>query len=243
MRQPDTILRAFEGAEAVVSLVTAMAKTGDNNIQTIDNEGNSLLVEAAKRSGVKRFIFISVFGAAPNHSIDFFRIKHDMEEYIKSSCIAYTILRPTAFMETWCVRIGEQVLNDKKVIVWGDGKNPINFISVQDVAKFIVIALEDSNLCDQTLTIGGPQNLTFDEVIDVYERNIGRRSTRKYMPAAQLKMMSSFYDLFDETRARFLRMRHSLATSNWQVDMSETAKRFPLNLLSLDAYLEDFRNE
>jgi NADH dehydrogenase len=234
LRQPDTLLRACEGAEAVVSSVTAVMNIGDNNVHTVDDAGNYLLVEAARRSGVKRFVFVSAYGAAKDHAVDFFRIKYGVEEHIKSSQVPYTILRPAAFMETWCARIGRQVLNNETVTVYGNGKNPINFISVKDVAKFLIFALEDSRLCNKTLTIGGPQNLTFDEVVAAYERIKGRRSKRKYISAAQLRLTNRFYSFFNKTKARFAGMRHDLATSNWQVDMSEIVKHYPVNLMSLD---------
>jgi uncharacterized protein YbjT (DUF2867 family) len=242
MRQPDTLLRACEGADAVVSSVTAVVRVGDNHVHSVDDAGNRLLVEAARRSGVKRFVFVSAYGAAKDHTVDFFRIKYRVEEYIKSSQVPYTILRPTAFMETWCARLGRQVMNGETVTVFGNGKNPINFISAEDVAKFIVFALEDPCLCNQTLTIGGPQNLMFDEVIAAYERINGRISKRKYVSAVQLRLMNMFYGLFDETKARFAGMRYDLATSNWQVDMNEVGRRYPVNMKSLNQYLEESVN-
>jgi uncharacterized protein YbjT (DUF2867 family) len=242
LRQPDSINRACEGAEVIVSSVTAILKTGDNDIQVVDNMGNRLLVDAAKRLGVKRFVFVSAFGAASSHSLDLFRVKDDVEEYIKSSRIPHTILRPTSFMETWCAPIGGQVTSSKKATVWGNGKNPISFISTEDVARFIVIALEDFRLSNKTLTIGGPQNLTFDEVVDAFERITRKKSIRRYVSAAQLRLLGRFYDFFDETKARLFKMRYELATSNWQVDMSETLKSYPINLKSLNGYMEDYRN-
>jgi len=239
LRRPETLLRACEGAEAVVSSVTAI---GENLLQEMDETGNRSLIETAQRSGVSHFVYVSIYGAAQNHHVDFFRIKYAVEEFVRSSGISYTILRPTAFMETWCACIGEQVAGGRKVMVWGNGKNPINFIAAEDVAHFIVLALEDSRLVNQTLTIGGPQNLTFDEVIDVYEQTIGRKSIRRYVSTAQLMIMSRFFGLFDETKAGFFKMRYELATSNWQVDMSETLKNYPINLKSLDGFMEDYRN-
>lgn len=239
LRQPETLLRACEGAEVVVSSVTAI---GENLLREMDEAGNSSLIEIAQRSGVSHFVYISICGAAQNHPVDFFRIKYAAEDVIRSSGISYTILRPTAFMDTWCARIGEQVAGGGRVMVWGNGKNPISFIAAEDVARFIVIALEDSRLANETLTIGGPQHLTFDEVIDVYERMMGRKSPRRYVSVAQLRLMGMLYGLHDETKARLFKMRYELATSNWQVDMSETLKSFPINLKSLNGYMEDCRN-
>lgn len=239
LRQPETLLRACEGAEAVVSSVTAI---GENLLRETDEAGNRSLNEIAQRSGVSHFVYVSIYGAAQNHPVDFFWIKYAVEEVIRSSGITYTILRPTAFMDTWCARIAEQVAGGGRVMVWGSGKNPISFIAAEDVARFIVIALEDSRLANKTLTIGGPQHLTFEEVIDIYERMMGRKSPRRYVSAAQLRLMGMFYGLLDETKARLFKIRYELATSTWQVDMSKTLKSFSINLKSLNEYMEDCRN-
>jgi NADH dehydrogenase len=231
LRQPDTLLRACEGAEAVVSSVTGV---GENLIREVDEGGQCSLMEAAQRSGVKRFVFMSAYGAGQNHPVDFFRSKYWTEEYLKSMRMEYTILRPTAFMESWCARIGVQVLNDQSVMIYGDGRNPINFISAEDVAKFTVLALEDPRLKNQTLTIGGPQNLTWGEVVAVYERLSQKRAGRRYKPAWWLRLLSWVYQPFDETKARFLAMRHDLATSNWQVDMSDVMRHYPIVLTCLE---------
>ena len=231
IRQPDTLLRACEGADSVVSSVTAI---GGNLIREVDEVGNRSLMEAAQRSGVKRFVFVSAYGAAQNHPVDFFRMKFWAEEYLKSLKMDYTILRPTAFMETWCARIGAQVLNGQPVTIQGNGRNPINFISATDVAKFILLALEDPRLRNQTWTIGGPQNLTFEEVATMYERSSRKRTSRKYMPAWVLRLLRLWYQPFNETKSRFMAMRHDLATSDWQVDMSELMMHYPIRLVCLD---------
>ncbi|MDQ3004784.1 MAG: SDR family oxidoreductase [Chloroflexota bacterium] len=239
IRQPDTLLRACDGAEAVVSSVTAV---GENLISEVDEAGNRSLMESAQRSGMKRFVFVSAYGAAQNHPVDFFRIKYWTEEYLKSLRMEYSILRPTAFMGTWCRRIGAQVLNDRPVTIFGNGKNPINFISAEDVAKFIVLALEDPRLKNQTLTIGGPQNLTFEEVIAIYERISGKQARKTYTPTWQMQLMSTLYKPFNETRSRFMAIRNELATSNWQVDMSEMVKHYPINLTRLDESISKLQN-
>ena len=234
IRQPDTLLRACEGAEAVVSSVTAV---GENLIREVDEAGNRSLMESAQGSGVKRFVFVSAYGAARNNPVDFFRSKFWTEEYLKSLQMEYSVLRPTAFMETWCRRIGGQVLNDRPVTIFGNGRNPINFISAEDVAKFIVLALEDPRLRNQTLTIGGPQNLTFEEVVAIYERLSCKKAHKAYTPAWQMQLLSRLYKPFNETRSRFMAIRYELATSNWRVDMSEMLKHYPINLTRLDEWI------
>jgi len=234
LRQPDTLLRVCKGAEAVVSLATAIGGAGENNFHTVDEVGNRSLMESAQKSGVKRFVFISACGADRAHPVDFFRMKYEAEEYLKSLNMEYTVLRPTAFMESWCARIGTQVLADEWVTIYGDGKNPINFISAEDVAKFILLALDDPRLRNQILTIGGPQNLTFEEVVATYEWLSHKIAHKIYTPAWQLQWMRAWYGLFDETKSRFMGIRHELATSDWRVDMNEMMMRYPIVLSCLE---------
>ena len=231
LRQPDTLLRACEGAEAVVSSVTAIS---ENLLHEVDEIGQSALMDAAQRCRVKQFVFISAHGAAQNHSVDFFRMKYRAEEALKLRGMEYTILRPTAFMESWCMRIGMQVLSGGPVTIYGNGRNPINFISVEDVAKFIVLALEDPRLSGQTLTIGGPQNLTWGEVVALYERLAGRRAGVRHVPSWWLSLLRRVYAPFDEMKARSLAMRHDLAGCPWQVDMSELSARYPIRLKGVE---------
>jgi NADH dehydrogenase len=237
LRQPDILLRACKDAEAVVSSVTAPMPVEDDNVLTVDEAGNCSLMKAAKRCGVRQFILVSIYGAAPNHPIDLFRIKYRTEASLKALGMDYTILRPTAFMDTWCAHIGVQVTKGQEVTIFGDGKNRINFVAAEDIAKFIVFALEDPRLCNQTLTIGGPENLTFDEVVSIYESFLHKSVNRKYVSAARMKLMNILYSFFNETQAHVMSIRHELATCNWQVNMNETIKHYPINLIKLEDWL------
>jgi NADH dehydrogenase len=223
IRQPGTLLRVCEGAEAVVS--------------SADTAGSHLLIDVAKKCGVRHFICLSSYRAASDASVRLWHVESQMEEHLKTSGLEYTILQPTAFMDIWCTLLGMQVLKGQQVRIFGDGRNLINFVSAQDVAKFIVFALEDPRLCNQTLTIGGPQNLSLEDVISVYEKVFSTCVARKYTSTRQMKLMSFLYALFDRTQARRLAFQYELATSDWQVDMTETIKHYPINLTKLEDWV------
>lgn len=223
IRQPDTLLRVCEGADAVVSSVGTSA--------------SRLLIDVAKGSGVRHFVFLSAYRASVHRNVPIWQDEYHTEEYLKTSGLEYTILRPTPFMDIWCTLLGMQVMSGQEVNILGDGRNLINFVSAQDVAKFIVFALEDPRLCNQTLTIGGPQNLSFEDVVSVYEKVFSTCVARKYISTLKMKLMSFFYAPFDPTQARRLAFQHELANSNWQVDMTETIKHYPINLTTLEDWV------
>ena len=236
LRQPETVRKACQGAEWVISSVCAPINEGDNNIHTVDERGNRTLIDAAKAAGVKHFVFISAYGVSNDYPVDFFRIKFLTEEYLKASGLRYTILRATMFMDVWGNMIGGPALAGKRVILFGDGKKPANFIAAEDVAKFIVIALEDPRMQDKVVDIGGPQNFTLDEVAELYGRVAGRQVRKTHLPYAAMRLISKILWPIQEGPARLMAMAASIETSPLELDMTTTVQRYPINLICLEEF-------
>lgn len=66
--------------------------------------------------------------------------------------------------------------------VIGNGNDPVNFILFADIMLFILFALEHTRLCNPTLTIGHPQNITFGELISVYSRSQAKSAQKAFLP-------------------------------------------------------------
>jgi uncharacterized protein YbjT (DUF2867 family) len=234
LRQPETIMHACEGAEMVVSSVSAPVNEGDNNVHTIDDRGNRILIDAARAAGAHHFVFVSAYGAAADHRVDLFRIKHKIETYLIQSGMSYTILRPTIIMEAWKEIIGRSIMTGKKVNIYGSGKNPVNFISADDLAQFIQIALEDPRLQQQILEIGGPDHLTLDEMCGLYERTWGIRVKRAHIPAWEAKAIARMLWLVREGPARRVAIDEWRSVSSIDVDMTQTLRMYPIQLVHME---------
>ena len=142
LRNPASLLSACQGVDQVLAAAHALVGQGDNNPHTVDDAGNRHLIDAARTAGVKHFIFVSVQGASPTSPLEFFRIKYRTEAYLRTSSLSYSILRPCAFMDLWAQLIGQPIIEQGKTTIFGRGNNPINFVAVEDVARFVSIALE-----------------------------------------------------------------------------------------------------
>ena len=134
VQNSGAIERAVAGARVVISAIQGFSGTGDSSPRTVDLRGNGALIQAARHGGVEHFILVSVHGAAPDHSIELFRMKYAAEQELKASGLSWTIIRPTAYMETWAKLIGEPLVKTGRTRIFGRGKNPINFVSAYDVA-------------------------------------------------------------------------------------------------------------
>ena len=70
-----------------------------------------------------------------------------------------------------------------KPLVFGRGDNPINFVSVDDVAAVVARAVTDLQLRDMVLEVGGPENLTFNQLAALLQSVCGLPGKVRHVPA------------------------------------------------------------
>ncbi len=154
------------------------------------------------------------------------RAKFAAEEALRESGLAFTILRPTAFMETWIGIVGGPLADKGHALVFGPGKNPINLVSVADVAALAVIALEDPTLRGETLEIGGPENVGFVTLAERLIEARGKPALIRHVPLPALRVMSLLARPFSPVFARHARAAVIMNTTDCAFD-GQLRQRFP----------------
>src|SRR4029079_4885064 len=130
LRDPDALEFAVRGARVVIAAAHSLLGRGEESSEKIDDEGHRSLIDAAKSAGGEHCIYTSVIGASRDHPVDFWRSKARIEDYLRDSGLTYTIIRPTSFMETHAhMLLGKYVLENKRVLLLGSGKNKRNFVA------------------------------------------------------------------------------------------------------------------
>ncbi len=228
-----TLARACDGVARVLTVVHAFEK-GPVELHAVEHTGNRALIDAARAAGVQHFVFTSVFGAAPDHPIDFVRLKFATEQYLEASGLSWTILRPTAFMDFWAAQVGDPVLSTGRTTIFGRGENPLNFVAVRDVARFAVLALEDPRARGRVLEIGGPENLTMHQVVEVFERRLGRPATVKHVPLPVMRALAVLLRPLKPGLARQVAMGVLMDTAPMALDPTELLRTFPVPLTPLE---------
>jgi uncharacterized protein YbjT (DUF2867 family) len=200
-----SLRRACTGVDAVFVAAHSLMGTGRYSSVAVDGAGHRALIDAARTAGVRRFVYTSVRGAAADHPVDFFRTKAAVERYLEQSGLDFTILRPSAFME-WHVHrlLGKGIVETGKAIVFGSGNAPTNFIAGADVAQYARAALEGPGMSARTLELGGPDNVTRRQVVELYERYAGRSAKVTYVPVVLMRMMSPLVRPFMPVVSRLL---------------------------------------
>ena len=227
VRDPADVAGAATGATAVVAAATGFPGSAGISPQSVDAKGTSLLIDAAERANVERFVLLSVVGVGPDSPISLFRAKHEAEERLRASSLSWTIVRPTAFMETWGTLMADMVRTKGKVMVFGHGENPINFVSADDTAALVVRAVSDGALEGRTLSIGGPDDVTFNRFAETVQDVLGTDARTVHVPRPALRMTAVAARAFNRPFARKAEAAYVMDTRPMGFDASELRGEFP----------------
>lgn len=235
VRDQASLDQACQGVTHVISTVSTMPfsyQPGANDIQTVDLEGVTNLIEAAKANAVPHFIYTSI---PEMHSLDFplQRAKREVERRLRESGLVYTILRPSYFMEGWLSpAVGFDPVNAKAAI-YGTGQNPISWISLQDVAQFAVASLDHPAARNATLELGGPEALTPLEVVKRFEQASGRNFEVQFVPEEALQAQQAAAT--DPMQQSFSGLMRGYALGD-PIDMTATLQTFGLQLTKVEDF-------
>lgn len=186
-----SLASACRGVSQVLATAHAIFGRGREASKYVDLQGHIDLIEAAKSAGVQHFVYASAYRSSPEHdSVPFFQCKRQVEQHLQASGLSYTILRPTAFIESHAHNlIGKTILANDKAALFGKGESVRNFVATDDVAQFAVMALTTDKLNGRVVDIGGPTNCTNMDVVRLYEKVAGRKAKVTRVPAGALRVM------------------------------------------------------
>lgn len=154
--------------------------------EEFDHHGTERLALAARANGVRRHVYVSGVGAAPNGDYAWHRAKWEGEQALRRSGVGYTILRPS-----WVYGPEDRALNRFAgfarrlgfVPVIGRGDQRINPLFVTDLARAVADAIDNPEAEGRTLEIGGPEVLTMNEVVATMLSVMGRSRPALHAPA------------------------------------------------------------
>jgi len=145
------------------------SSTFENAIKNID-----VLLEAAQRAGVRKFVHISVSNADRNPRFPYFRNKCKVEEKIRNSGIDYAILRPALIFgpeEILINNIFYFLKHYHAFAIPGDGNYKIQPIHVDDLADMAIKSVHEKGNLE--LNVAGPEDFTFNELVGLLEKESG----------------------------------------------------------------------
>ena len=166
---PDALHRALIDVDTVYHLASAQWWGRRRDLEHVDLLGTRGLIAAARAARIGRVIVLSQLGASPSSAFMLLRTKGRFEELIRSSGLAYTIIRSgIVFAPDDSFVNGVATLlhgNPLFVLQPGQGENLLHPIYIADLVEALIRTLETVDTVDQVIEIGGPEYLSYNELL------------------------------------------------------------------------------
>ncbi|TXN28126.1 SDR family oxidoreductase [Lacisediminihabitans profunda] len=218
VRDPAAVTAAVNGCDTVISAIHGFASGRGISPAAIDRDANISLVRAAVDANVDHMILVSAYGASASHPMSLHRMKFAAEQALQASGLHWTIIRPTAFLETWTKLIGAKLPTGGAARVFGRGDNPINFVAVTEVASALDRAVFDEGWRGRSVDVVGTDSITLNQLAERLTAAAGSSSRTDHVPLLALRALSI---LARPVAPAFARMAHAaveMDTSNMEVD-------------------------
>jgi len=157
--KPESLKNLCEDIDIVFSSVGITRQKEKASFMEVDYRGNKAILEEALKSSVKKFIFISVFGAQRFLNIEVLKAREMFVKELENSGIEYTVIRPTGFFSDMTEFLRMAI--KRRIYLIGSGENMINPIHSADVAKICVDAVKRR---EKEISIGGPEVFKYIEI-------------------------------------------------------------------------------
>lgn len=190
---PDSLEKACNGVEAVIHLVAVIREKEKDAFREVNYRGTVNILRSAENAGAARFIHLSALGATENPAYRYAHSKWLAEEAVRSSMIGWTIIRPSVIYGRgfgFFNRIIQSVRISPPFMapVPGMGRTLFQPIAVEDVNHCIIRALEDAGLVCGVYEIGGPEHVSYGEMVDAVLKILGRRRLQIPVPVSLMKL-------------------------------------------------------
>lgn len=176
----------LSGVETVVHLAGASDGFDPAGVTRV-NYGSTLnLVEAASEVGVKRFVLVSALGSVPEKSAPHAYSKWLAQETVRKSRLGFTILKSSLLMgrgDRFLTPLLRKVHASSIVPMPGAGRIRLQPVWVGDVVRVLLCCLEDANTAGRSYVLGGPETLTFRELLGRLSGWADRRRALLPLPA------------------------------------------------------------
>ena len=188
-----SIERAVESVQGVyVSIHTLSpqhATTVDQGFMDVETKGLETIVTACRTHGVRRLIYVTSLGMAPDAPSDWLRERWKIEQFLLKSGLDVTILRPGQIVGVGGRGFDMMMTQARKsvAIVLGSGRQKWRNIALNDLVYYLLGVLNEPRAFGHTFDVGCDDILTTDQMQDVAAEVLGRQHPRKlHLPAPLL---------------------------------------------------------
>jgi NADH dehydrogenase len=174
---PAAVRAAAEGCDACVHLVAVITERGEQTFARTNVEGTRNVVRALEDSGARRLVHLSALGAGPDERYPYLRSKWEAENIVRESTLDATIVRPSVLAGPGAGFFKPVVWTLRWMPVYPlpcGGRTKFQPLLAGDLARAVLAALEGSAR-GEAHDIGGPDTMTFRDMVELAMSALGKR--------------------------------------------------------------------
>jgi len=205
---PAAITKTLEGADAVIYNVGILREFPRRGITFEGSQFQGVVdtIDAARQAGIRRMLLMSANGVR-SPGTPYQETKYRAEHALQDSGLDYTIFRPSvifgdpgAKMEI-ATQLYQQMIRPRlPAVAFHTGLNPatgpvvLSPVHVTDVVDAFVSSLNDPATIGQRYDLGGPEVLTWAEMLRRIAAAVGKQKIILPMPIAVMKFGAALFD-------------------------------------------------
>ncbi len=192
---PETISGVLGPEDFVVHLVGIIEERGSAKFRSVHVEGTANLVSEARRAGVKHFFYQSALGAAKGSWSSYLSTKAEAEEIVKQSGLNYTIFRPSLIIGPWdgfTKKLLDMIKLSPVIPIPGHGNARFQPVYIKDWIRCMRTVIDNPASFLSTFDIGGPEHLTYKEIVETIAKSAGREKMVVDIPMGLMKISTVF---------------------------------------------------
>jgi uncharacterized protein YbjT (DUF2867 family) len=264
LRDPASVDVACQGVDAVIATANAVLPEGPSSFETVEGKGYQDLISACQKHNVKQFIYISVPVTPHDNTVPNYRYKRLNEDRLEKSGLNYTIFRSSLFMDCWFAFIGStmparetesptiqrqywflklfmkgvgNLIEGPGAALIPGGRNVRHaFVATDDVASFLVNAIQHPQAERATFHIGGPEILSWEQVADIYGKVLNRPLRAIYAPGTIFRVQRALLSPFSEAASNIMGLNW-LVSYETPYETAEVASTFNVQLTRAEDFL------
>ncbi len=186
----ESLKGALNDVDVVVNLVGLIQETPNLSFHRAHVEGTFNLIEESKNSDVKLFFYQSALGADLNSTFKYSKTKAEAEEIVKASGIPYIIFRPSLIIgkgDGFTKSLLDVINRFPFIPVPGKGEARFQPLSINDWVQCFLKAMTDYAFVGKTIEFGGPEHLTYNEILRILMATLGISKPIMHIPKSFVK--------------------------------------------------------
>ena len=191
LTRPETIKGCCSGIDTVISTVGITRQKDGLTYLDVDYQANLNLLNEARESGVRKFIYVSVLNGEKLRHLKICDAKEKFVEQLEKTDLEYCVVRPNGFFSDMSEFYAMALKGN--IYLFGSGEQKANPIHGEDLAVVCVDALDSS---DKVIKVGGPDTVSYTQIAEMAFEVAGRKPKITRIPdwvrTSILKLVRTF---------------------------------------------------